>query len=127
MCKEGPRLSCSLIQVMPVKVGCIYMYFFSLAESIRSFPLTFSIVRSLYFHVSLPLCTEEMCKCRFSRGTESLHILQNPDHHSRAKHLFPRGLPLNKISWTWRRCFSLLSGNLGPFWFLQWCGVRCGC
>ena len=45
ICREGLRLSCRLIQGMPANSGSFF--FSSLAETIRSFPLTFFIIRSL--------------------------------------------------------------------------------
>ena len=45
ICREGLRLSCRLIQGMPANIGSFF--FPSLAETIRSFPLTFFIIRNL--------------------------------------------------------------------------------
>lgn len=45
VCRKGLRLSCRLFQGMPANIGSFF--FPSLAATIRSFPLTFFIIRSL--------------------------------------------------------------------------------
>lgn len=46
VCRKGLRLSCRLFQGMPANIGSFF-FFPSLAATIRSFPLTFFIIRSL--------------------------------------------------------------------------------
>lgn len=78
------------------------MYFFFLLQSqVDHFTLYFPLLEACNFMYHSRYALRKCTSVGLARALGPSIFCKTLTHHSRAKHLFPRGLPLDKINWTW--------------------------